>query len=243
MKKNEEKLRVTYPSRSPQMLSLNNFKGTLIVFEGMDGAGKSTQINKLINYLSSKSFESYSVNFLRSTFTKDITSMAKWKNSNPITRVLIDSLGLYEEINNIFLESLKEKRVIILDRYIYTILSRYSVRGIDKNWLKSLLSLLPQPDIIFYIKTNIETCLERKKGSMLSYWECGCDIYGSDPSIRESYSFADYSNAFIKYQTSLDRVMKKILPHNVTYVLNGNLNENDLHNDITKQLRERGILE
>ena len=242
MKKEEKDSRITYPSQEPQSFTFQDLKGYLIVFEGMDGSGKTTQISKLMDYLLHKKIDSYKTNFLRLVFTKDITSVAKWKNCNPLTRSLIDTLALYEEIMSNVISRLREGKIVILDRYLYTIMSRYSVRGIDEPWLRSLLSLLPKPDIVFYVKTRVETCLARKNGEMLSYWECGCDIYGDDPFVRECYSEKEYSSSFIKYQTIVEEKLRGFLPSDITFVLNGESEETDIHEEIISELRCRNIL-
>jgi len=141
-------------------------KGVLIVFEGIDGAGKSTQAEILLNRLKAKG---YDVAYFREP------SESKWGREIKRKALYPDSLSPEEELD-LFLKdrkenveknlipALKERKVVILDRYYYSTISYQGARGIDPEKIRVVNErFAPQADLVFILDVDAKTGLERIK--------------------------------------------------------------------------------
>lgn len=140
-------------------------QGALIVFEGIDGAGKSTQVRLLKKYIEKK--------YRRKVFTSE------WKGSNIIGKFLRDlnsmefkpsplALGLImaADLNERYFKGIKQAlasgKVVLCDRYFYTAMVRDAVvNKIDMQWTEGLYSHLPKPDLVIYLSVNDATSVQR----------------------------------------------------------------------------------
>ena len=91
------------------------------------------------------------------------------------------------------LPALKAGAMVLADRYIYTLMARDMVRGMDEAWLKNLYGIALVPDAVFYLNVSPEQLVQRNfaKHSALDYWESGIDLGLS----------RDWFDSFLKYQT------------------------------------------
>jgi len=67
---------------------------------------------------------------------------------------------------------------VLADRYVYTLMARDMVRGINEAWLKNLYGIAPEPDAVFYLLVEPEELVQRNlaKTATLDYWESGMDL-------------------------------------------------------------------
>ena len=81
---------------------------------------------------------------------------------------------------------------MLADRYIYTLMARDMVRGMDEAWLKNLYGIALVPDAVFYLNVSPEELVQRNfaKKHALDYWESGMDLGLS----------RDMFDSFMKYQ-------------------------------------------
>ncbi len=140
-------------------VDLQGLKGKLIVVEGADGAGRSTQIAKLVNWL---------------------------EDSGHATVQVADQL------ENVILPALRSGRMVLADRYIYTLMARDLVRGMDEKWVRTLYGIALEPDAVFYLNVSSEKLIERNflKNRTLDYWESGIDLGLSQ----------DWFESFLRFQ-------------------------------------------
>ena len=164
-------------------------KGKLIVVEGVDGSGKSTQIRLLEKWLRHMQIPVFFTEWNSSEYVKDIISKGKKKNLlTPTTFSLLhatDFAARYER--NIF-PLLRAGYVVLADRYIYTAFARDIVRGCSPEWVRHVYNLAVKPDIAFYFKVPVEISFDRivKNRPRLKYYEAGMDLnLSNDP--YESY--------------------------------------------------------
>ncbi len=186
------------PNVDPSLL-----KGTLIVIEGSDGAGRSTQINFLQNWLERKGYPTAVVGLKRSELVGEVLAEAMRGNTlNAITLNLFYATDFADQLERVILPSLRAGFVVLADRYIYTLMARDIVRGSSMDWLKELYGFALVPDAVFYLNVNPKTLAERnfQKRGFLDYWESGMDIQRVGGM---------YDN-FIKYQGKLHRVFEHL---------------------------------
>ena len=169
----------------------NNSKdiGTLIVVEGIDGSGKSTQIHLLDKWLRSKKYNVFFTEWNSSASVKEITSKGKRKALlTPTTFSLLHATDFADRYERNIYPLLRAGYIVLADRYIYTALARDIVRGCDKEWVENIYRYAVKPDIIFYFQVPIETAVNRIITSRpkLKYYEAGMDLKISKDE-HESY--------------------------------------------------------
>jgi dTMP kinase len=166
-----------------------SINGKLIIVEGIDGSGKSTQIRLLEKWLRYIGIPVFFTEWNSSEQIKEVISIGKKKNLlTPTTFSLLhatDFAARYER--NIF-PLLRAGYVVLADRYIYTAFARDVVRGCSPEWVRNVYSLAVKPDIAFYFKVPVEISFDRivKNRPKLKYYEAGMDLnLSNDP--YESY--------------------------------------------------------
>jgi dTMP kinase len=177
----------------------SHLQGTLIVIEGSDGAGRSTQIGFLQNWLERRGYPTVVVGLKRSELVGEALAEAMQGNTlNAITLNLFYATDFADQLERVILPSLKAGFIVLADRYIYTLMARDIVRGSSMDWLKEIYGFALEPDAVFYLNTSPKTLAERnfQKRGYLDYWESGMDIQ----RVGSMY------DNFIKYQNRLHKV-------------------------------------
>lgn len=171
-------------------VDVNTLKGKLIVVEGADGSGRSTQIAKLVDWLEGSGHATVQVGLKRSTLVSEELQLAK--NSNRLshrTMSLFYATDFADQLENVILPALRAGRMVLADRYIYTLMARDLVRGMNPEWFKNLYGIALEPDAVFYLNVSAEKLIERNflKSHSLDYWESGMDL-GLSQDWFESFS-------------------------------------------------------
>lgn len=172
---------------------LKTLKGMLIVIEGPDGSGRSTQVEMVKSWLESKGHAIVDVGLKRSNLvSKQLGRILDGNILNPTTRSLFYATDFADQLENIIIPALRAGFMVLADRYTYTLMARDIVRGGDRTWVESLYGMAIVPDAVFYLKTNPKQLVERNfmKNATLNYWEAGMDIGLS----------RDMFDSFVKYQ-------------------------------------------
>lgn len=168
-------------------------KGKLIVVEGADGSGRSTQIAQLVQWLEGSGHATVQVGLKRSTLVSE--ELEKAQNGNILSHTTLSlfyATDFADQVENIMLPALKAGFMVLADRYIYTLMARDLVRGMDEAWLKNLYGIALVPDAVFYLNITPEQLVQRNfaKNKALDYWESGMDLGLS----------RDMFDSFLKYQ-------------------------------------------
>ncbi len=115
------------------------YKKPLIIFEGIDGSGKTTQINNVINYLKKKNKKFIKLREPGGSKNSEVLRNLILKKNNKFdkyTDLLLYIAARNENIKNIISKNYK-KKIILIDRYIYsTIAYQCFGMGINKNFVK-----------------------------------------------------------------------------------------------------------
>ncbi len=167
----------------------HGYDGLLIVIEGTDGSGKSTQVNLLSQYIKEQCFGCTVSQWKTSRLISGVINEAKERNMlNTTTFSLLYAADYTDRLENEIIPALKAGFVVLMDRYIYTAYVRDSVRGHDIKWVKNLYSFAPTPDLVFYLNTPPDVLIKRllAKDGALDYFESGRDI-GLSSDIYKSF--------------------------------------------------------
>ena len=157
----------------------NDESGVLIVVEGIDGSGKSTQIHLVDKWLNSKGYDVFFTEWNSSETVREITSKGKKKaRLTPMTFSLLHSTDFADRYEKNIYPLLRAGYIVLADRYIYTALARDTVRGCDKSWVKNMYSYARKPDLTFYFRVPIETAVNRiiSGRPKLKHYEAGMDL-------------------------------------------------------------------
>lgn len=168
---------------------IENENGILIVVEGVDGSGKSTQIHLIDRWLRSKGYDVFFTEWNSSETVREITSKGKKKaRLTPMTFSLLHSTDFADRYEKNIYPLLRAGYIVLADRYIYTALARDTVRGCDRTWVKSMYSYARKPDLTFYFRVPIETAVNRiiSGRPKLKHYEAGMDL-GLSKDEYESY--------------------------------------------------------
>ncbi len=168
------------------MLQPHPYKGKLIVVEGIDGSGKSTQIDLLHKWLESQGKSVYFSEWNSSELVKSTTRLAKQEHMfTPTSFSLLQSTDFADRWQNRILPVLKAGAVVLADRYAFTAFARDVTRGVDPQWVRNLYSFAPQPDVVFYFRVPLDIAVERITSSRakIKYYEAGMDLGLSDNRV------------------------------------------------------------
>lgn len=163
-------------------------KGKLIVLEGTDGVGRSTQIGLLKEWLEVQGYGVLITNWTRSNLmSKSIEAVKQGNMVDRRTFSLLYATDFADRFENQIIPALKSGFVVLADRYVYTAWVRDSVRSGDYEWIKNVLSFALVPDLVVYLKIDVANLIMRviETGGM-NYWESGLDMNLAD-NVYDSY--------------------------------------------------------
>lgn len=189
-------------------IEVRELTGKLIVIEGADGSGRSTQIRRLVNWLEASGHGTVQVGLKRSSLIGEELERAKKGNVLCHTTMsLFYATDFADQTENIIIPALKSGFMVLADRYIYTLMVRDIVRGQESDWLKNLYGIALVPDAVFYLNVPPQQLIRRSfaKNHALDYWESGMDL---DLSRDMFDSFLQYQNLirehFMQLQTQYE---------------------------------------
>ncbi len=169
--------------------------GKLIVVEGTDGVGRSTQIALLREWLEANGYATTETGLIRSNLAgAGIKKAKRGHTMGDLTMNLFYSTDFVDRLEKQIIPALRAGFVVLTDRYIYSIIARAQVRGVDPKWIRDVLGFALIPDVVFYLRIDVENLIPRVVNSGgFDYWESGMDYLRRDDI---------YSN-YIKYQTEI----------------------------------------
>jgi dTMP kinase len=174
----------------PETTSPNHgFPGRLLVFEGLDGSGKSTQAALLGKWLASRGYRVFFTEWNSSELVSSVIRRGKKKGLlTPTTFSLLHATDFADRFDRKILPPLRAGYLVVCDRYAHTAFVRDAARGCDPAWVRTIYSFAPRPDRAFYFRVPVSVTLRRKLASRLkiNYYEAGMDMGLSD-DVEESY--------------------------------------------------------
>ncbi len=203
--------------------------GRLIVVEGADGSGRSTQIAELVNWLETSGRPTVQVGLKRSTLVSE--ELEKAQDGNVLSRTTLSlfyATDFADQLENIILPALRAGFIVLADRYIYTLMARDMVRGMDESWLKNLYGIAPVPDAVFYLTVEPEELVQRNlsKKATLDYWESGMDLGLS----------RDVFDSFLKYQGAMGEAFRQLQKTYEFEIIDANRSVNSVNKELRKKI-------
>ena len=171
--------------------------GSLIVVEGTDGVGRSTQIELLSAWLELEGWAVSNTGWTRSPLLADTINEAKdGHRLTTQTFSLLYAADFAARLEHQIIPALRAGFVVVADRYMYTAFARNTVMGIDAAWTRALFGMAIVPDLVLYLQIDVDALVPRVlEGKGMDYWESGMHLaLGGD--IYES---------FVRYQSWLLR--------------------------------------
>jgi len=179
-------------------VTTEELSGSLIVIEGTDGSGRSTQISLLTEWLESEGFAVQTMGLRRSFLVgEDIDALLAENAVTRMTLALMYGTDFFDQLERRILPALRSGLIVLADRYIFTLIARSAVRGISRDYLHGLYEMALRPDLTFWLSVRPEIAFDRefKKSHSISYWESGRDLSLSN----------DLFQSFIRYQSMVQK--------------------------------------
>jgi dTMP kinase len=184
----------------------SELQGKLIVIEGPDAVGRTTQITQLRQWLEQEGHAVLDTGMARSALAgKGIKEAKNGNTLGPITMTLFYTTDFADRLENEIIPALRAGFVVLIDRYIFSIMARAIARGEDRRWIEQVAGFALVPHTVYYLRAEVKDLVSRVvlgRGAF-DYWESGMDLrFG-----RDMYQ------SFYRYQTrlihALDSMVKK----------------------------------
>src|ERR1700736_2637771 len=181
----------------------SELQGKLIVIEGPDSVGRSTQVTRLRAWLEQHGHAVLDTGMARSALAgKGIQEAKKGNTLGPITMTLYYTTDFADRLENEIIPALRAGVVVLTDRYIYSVMARAIARGENRAWMEQTAGFALVPHAVFYLRAEVQHLISHAvvgRGAF-DYWESGLDI-GFGPNMYDS---------FVRYQSRLIRVFDSL---------------------------------
>lgn len=180
-------------------------KGRLIVIEGPDGSGRSSQIQAITSKLESDGHAVVNTGLKRSELIG--RGILEAKQRLPLgkkTLTLFYAADFVDQLEHKIIPALQAGYIVLADRYIYTLIARSIVRGLSRRWAHDIFGFAPKADLVFYLDVAPYELFHRvfQKYGTLDYYESGADIGISDDLYS---SFVTYQNRIAKEFATMEK--------------------------------------
>ena len=226
----------TFYGHTPPGIGEETTPGRLIVVEGTDGVGRSTQIAMLQEWLESEGYAVLVTGFRRSELAASGIDRAMRGNTlDALTLNLFYATDFWDRLEKNIVPALRTGMVALVDRYIFSIIARARVRGVPARWLNDVFDFALVPDLVLYLDVDVEHLLPRVLSvRQLDHWESGEDFLRG-PDL--------YDN-FIRYQGALIEEFRSLAKHHNFVTVDGRGSVGDvfqaLKTEVQKALQGMG---
>ncbi|HXU48317.1 MAG TPA: dTMP kinase [Candidatus Binatia bacterium] len=216
-------------------ITAEELSGSLIVIEGTDGSGRSTQISLLTEWLESEGFAVQTMGLRRSFLVgEDIDALLAENAVTRMTLALMYGTDFFDQLERRILPALRSGLIVLADRYIFTLIARSAVRGISRDYLHGLYEMALRPDLTFWLSVRPEVAFDRefKKSHSISYWESGRDLSLSN----------DLFQSFIRYQSMVQKEFEYLSKRHYFVEIDGERSVAEVNAALRKRIaRQLGI--
>lgn len=204
--------------------------GKLIVVEGTDGSGRTTQTTRLKEWLEVQGYGVIETGWTRSKLVGEAITAAKQGHSlHRLTYCLMYATDLADRLEYQIIPALRSGFIVLADRYVYTMLARGIVRGADKQWLEDLFGFAVVPDLVCYLKLDVKDLVPRVLAARkMNYWESGLDMNYGD----------DLYDSFVAYQSALVRQFDALAEEHNFLTLDARQDEDSLQQALRTAVAE-----
>jgi dTMP kinase len=178
-------------------------RGKLVVIEGADGVGRSTQIRLLKQWLETNGHAVLATRMTRSALAgKGLRQAKKGTTLGRVTMALFYATDFADRLEHEIIPALKAGFIVLTDRYVYTLVARAVVRGIDPEWIGKVYGFALKPDNIFYLCAGVDDLVTRVlQDGDFDYWESGMDLHLGE----------DMYESFVEYQKRMTGQFDKMV--------------------------------
>ena len=189
----------------------HHYPGRLIIVEGIDGSGKSTQLQLVQRWLVSQGHKVFFTEWNSSKLVKETTKLSKKNRTlTPLTFSLIHATDFADRLFYNMIPPLKAGMIVLADRYVYTAFARDVARGCDPAWVRKLYDFAIRPDLAFYFKVPVDVSLGRilSGRAKIKYYEAGMDLNMSQDPVESFSKFqsrvlAEYDRVVEEYKLTV----------------------------------------
>ena len=213
-------------------LAEKRLPGHLIVIEGTDGVGRSTQIELLRPWLELEGYAVSNTGWTRSPLLHETINEAKAGHQLTVTTFsLLYAADFADRLEHEILPALQAGFIVIADRYMYTAFARNMVMGADPAWTRDVFGMALVPDLVLYLDIDVQTLIPRVvQGKGMDYWESGMhlalgtDLFDSFQRyqhrlIEEYLRLADeFGFILVDARHSIDEVQNELRAHISNYL-------------------------
>jgi dTMP kinase len=218
----------TYGTRLPGMPT-EPLTGKLIVIEGADGSGRTTEVALLKAWLEVEGHAVVDTGLRRSDLVSAEIDRAKQGHTlGATTMALLYSVDFADQLENKIVPALSAGSTVLADRYIYTLMARAIVRGASREWARELYGFAWRPDLVIFLDARPEILLHRSiaKYGSLDYWESGMDLCLS----------RDLFESFFLYQDLLSREFEWMAKEYGFHRVDANRIPEEVHTDVQRRV-------
>jgi dTMP kinase len=184
-------------------VDISELQGKLIIIEGPDAVGRSTQVRRLRLWLEELGHAVLDTGMARSALAGKGIRQAKQGNTlGPVTMTLYYLTDFADRLENEIIPALRAGFVVLMDRYIFSIMARAVARGEDRAWIERSAGFALVPHQVLYLRTDVKHLISRVVNGRgaFDYWESGLDSHFG----REMFE------SFVRYQARLIRVFDSL---------------------------------
>lgn len=194
---------LTFYSEPLPGVDCSELHGKLIVIEGPDAVGRSTQIAMLRQWLEREGYAVLDSGMARSALAgKGISEAKKGNTLGPVAMTLFYVTDFADRLENQIVPALRAGFVVLIDRYIFSLIARATARGEDRTWIEQVTGIGLVPHAVYYLRAEVRDLVQRVvlgRGAF-DYWESGMDMrFG-----------ADMHQSFVRYQARLVRTLDRM---------------------------------
>ena len=210
-------------------VDITEFQGRLIVIEGPDAVGRSTQIARLRTWLEQKGHAVLDTGMARSALAGKGIQQAKDGNTfGPVTMTLFYATDFADRLENEIIPALRAGFVVLTDRYIFSMMARAIARGEDRVWIEKVAGFALVPHVIFYLRAEVSDLVSRVVlgHGAFDYWESGMDMrFG-----------ADMYESFVRYQTKVLRALDRMAKRYDFVTIDARKSPDEIFRDLQKKI-------
>jgi dTMP kinase len=220
---------IRYYGHGISYLEDTGIKGRLIVIEGPDASGRSTQITMITSHLEANGHAVVNTGLRRSELIGEGILEAKRNLMlGKRTLSLFYAADFADQLENKIIPALRAGYIVLADRYIYTLMARDAVRGISRRWSHNLYGFAVKPDLVYYLDVDPNELVHRvfQKNSSLDYYESGADLRLSE----------DMLESFLKYQRLIGKEFQRMQKRYGIVPINGNRTVVEINSELQDRI-------
>lgn len=137
----------------------------LIVLEGIDLSGRTTQVQLLLDWLLAQHYYVTTTAWRTSPLISDLLARARTATLlRPLSYSMLYAADHIDRTQHVIRPALERGEIVLADRYLYTAFARDTARGLDAAWVQNLYRDSVQPDAVFYLHISPEEAVKRRLG-------------------------------------------------------------------------------